>query len=50
MQIKTKYEIGQKVYRVVKRTRNIENVQTCNLCRGIGSFNYKGYECTCPKC
>lgn len=50
MQINTKYEMGQKVYRVVERFRRIENVQTCDICYGTGSINYKGYECQCPKC
>lgn len=50
MKINTKYEMGQKVYRVVERFRRIENVQTCDICFGTGSINYKGYECQCPKC
>lgn len=50
MKINTKYEMGQKVYRVVERFRRIENVQTCDICYGTGSINYKGYECQCPKC
>lgn len=50
MQINTKYEMGQKVYRVVERFRRIENVQTCDICFGTGSINYKGYECQCSKC
>ncbi len=43
MQINTKYEMGQKVYKVVKRFRRIENIQTCDICFGTGSINYKGY-------
>ena len=50
MQIDTKYEMGQKVYRVVERFRRIENIQACNICSGASSINYKGYECQCPKC
>lgn len=50
MEINTKYEMGQKVYRVVERFRRIENVQTCDICFGTGSINYKGYEYQCPKC
>ena len=34
MKINTKYEMGQKVYRVVERFRRIENVQTCDICYG----------------
>lgn len=43
MQINTKYEMGQKVYRVVEKFRRIENVQTCDICHETGSINYKGY-------
>ena len=50
MQINTKYEMGQKVYRVVERFQRIENIQTCDICFGTGSINYKGYGCQCPKC
>lgn len=50
MEINTKYEMGQKVYRVVERFQRIENIQTCDICFGTGSINYKGYGCQCPKC
>ena len=50
MEINTKYEMGQKVYRarVIKRTFDIE--ETCDLCCGEKKINYKGYSCMCPKC
>ena len=40
MQINTKYEMGQKVYRVVEKFRRIENVQTCDICFGTGLIIY----------
>lgn len=45
MEINTKYEMGQKVYRarVIKRTFDIE--ETCDLCCGEKKINYKGYSC-----
>lgn len=48
MEINTKYEMGQKVYRarVIKRTFDIE--ETCDLCCGEKKINYKGYSCMCP--
>ena len=45
MEINTKYEMGQKVYRVVERFQRIEKIQTCDICFGTGSINYKGYGC-----
>lgn len=44
MEINTKYEMGQKVYRarVIKRTFDIE--ETCDLCCGEKKINYKGYK------
>ena len=50
MEINTKYEMGQKVYRVVERFQRIEKIQTCDIYFGTGSINYKGYGCQCPKC
>lgn len=50
MQINTKYELGQMVYRAREVNKTITNSQTCDLCFGERRINYKGYECKCPKC
>ena len=50
LHIKTKFEVGQEVYRIESSRKAIECEKTCNVCLGEGSFIYKGYQCRCPKC
>lgn len=50
LHIKTKYEVGQEVYRIESSRKVIECEETCDVCLGEGSFIYKNYQCHCPKC
>lgn len=48
--IDNKFEIGQEVFLITERKERIENKCTCDVCLGLGTVTYKGYEMTCPKC
>lgn len=50
LHIKTKFEVGQEVYRIESSRKAIECEKTCDVCLGEGSFIYKNYLCHCPKC
>lgn len=50
LHIKTKFEVGQEVYRIESSRKVIECEETCDVCLGEGSFIYKNYQCHCPKC
>lgn len=50
LHIKTKFEVGQEVYRIESSRKAIECEETCDVCLGEGSFIYKNYQCHCPKC
>lgn len=50
LQINNKFEIGQEVFLITERKERIENKCTCDVCLGLGTVTYKGYEMTCPKC
>ena len=50
LHIKTKFEVGQEVYRIESSRKTIECEETCDVCLGDGSFIYKNYQCHCPKC
>lgn len=50
LHIKTKFEVGQEVYRIESSRKVIECEETCDVCLGEGSFVYKGYQYHCPKC
>lgn len=49
-QINNKFEIGQEVFLITERKERIENKCTCDVCLGLGTVTYKGYEMECPKC
>lgn len=48
--INNKFEIGQEVFLITERKERIENKCTCDVCLGLGTVTYKGYEMECPKC
>lgn len=50
LNIDNKFEIGQEVYLITGRNVRIEDKRTCDVCLGVGTVTYKGYEITCPKC
>ena len=49
-QVNNKFEIGQEVFLITERKERIENKCTCDVCLGLGTVTYKGYEMECPKC
>lgn len=48
--INNKFEIGQEVFLITERKVRIEDKRTCDVCLGVGTVTYKGYEMNCPKC
>ena len=48
--VNNKFEIDQEVFLVTEKKVRIENKCTCDVCLGIGTITYKGYEIICPKC
>ena len=48
--IDNNFTIGQEVFLITERKERIENKCTCDVCLGVGTVTYKGYEMTCPKC
>lgn len=48
--IDNKFTIGQEVFLITERKERIENKCTCDVCLGLGTVTYKGYEMNCPKC
>lgn len=48
--IDNKFTIGQEVFLITERRVRIEDKHTCDVCLGVGTVTYKGYEMTCPKC
>ena len=51
LHIRTKFEIGQEVYRVYKNKGTVlGNPTTCTFCDGNGYFFYKNKKFDCPEC
>ena len=50
LQIYNKFEIGQEVFLITERKVRLEDKRTCDVCLGVGTVTYKGYEMNCPKC
>lgn len=48
--VNNKFEIGQEVFLITERKVRIEDKRTCDVCLGVGTVTYKGYEMNCPKC
>ncbi|MBR5596632.1 MAG: hypothetical protein IKW30_04405 [Lachnospiraceae bacterium] len=48
--VDNKFEIGQEVFLITERKVRIEDKRTCDVCLGVGTIIYKGYEIKCPKC
>ena len=40
---KTKFDVGQTVYRVFEVQKTIEQKVTCDICCGTRQITYKGY-------
>lgn len=47
---KTKFDVGQTVYRVFEIEKTVNQKVTCDICCGDGKITYKGYRWGCPKC
>lgn len=50
LNIDNRFEIGQEVFLITERNVRIEDKRTCDVCLGVGTVTYKGYEMNCPKC
>lgn len=50
LNLNTKFEIGNRVFVIVKENRCWQKKETCDVCMGQGYVPYREYRCTCPKC
>lgn len=48
--VDNKFKIAQEVFLITERRVRIEDKRTCDVCLGVGTVTYKGYEMNCPKC
>ena len=50
LNLNTKFEIGNRVFVIIKENRCWQKKETCDVCMGQGYVPYREYRCTCPKC
>jgi DnaJ-class molecular chaperone len=48
MKIETKFNLGDVVYGISKRTQQVKH--TCGACNGLGKVELNGKSFTCPEC
>ena len=48
MEIETKFNLGDVVYGISKRYKQVKH--TCGACNGVGSVELNGKSFTCPEC
>ena len=48
--VENKFELNQQVFVIKKEHRKIKKKETCDVCMGMRTISYRGYQMTCPKC